>query len=243
MSEPEPRPGSGPAAGENAGMTADRSRIASLVPIVVFDIAGPLATYYALRSAGLSTVVALVVSGVPPAIGIALGVARNRRLDAIGALVLIGIVVGSVAGLASGSAHLVLLEGTVPTFVFGAVCLGSLWSARPLIFRFALEGMGADTPKGRDFADHWRYPGFRRAFRVITAVWGLTFLSEALVQVAIVQTAPASIAKTTSNLMPLAFAAVAVACTVAYGKRSRRRGELASRAAAARGERPPAMPG
>ena len=221
---------------------AGRRRLASLAPIVVFDIAGPLAAYYGMRSAGLSTVTALIASGALPAIGIALGVARSRQLDAVGAVVLIGIVVGTIVGAASGSAHLVLLDGVIPTATFAVVCLASLWSTRPLIFRFALEGMGADTTKGRDFADLWRYPGFRHTFRVITIVWGLAFLAEAVVQVAIVETASAGVAKTTSNLLPLAVAAVVVAWNIAYGKSAQRRGQRAAQEAAARGEPRPAMP-
>jgi len=48
------------------------------------------------------------------------------------------------------------------------------------MFRFALETIGAETPKGRDFADRWRYQGFRHAFQVTTVAWGLAFLAEAL---------------------------------------------------------------
>ncbi len=130
----------------------------------VFDVIGPLVAYSLLRSHGFSEVTALVLSGVLPAFGVALAVLRHRRLNAIGALVLAGIAVGAVLGLATGSARLVLLEGSVPTGIFAVVCLASLWSSRPLIFRFALEFIGADTPKGRDFADRWRYDGFRHAF-------------------------------------------------------------------------------
>src|SRR5580658_2168380 len=108
-----------------------RSRWLSLLPIAIFDVAGPLVAYSLLRSAGLSTVTALVLSGVFPAIWVLWGIARQRRLDAIGGLVLIGIAVGTVLGLVSGNARLVLLEGSVPTAVFAAVCIGSLWSSRP----------------------------------------------------------------------------------------------------------------
>ncbi|EQD43695.1 hypothetical protein B1B_13693, partial [mine drainage metagenome] len=152
-----------------------RSRLKPLLPVVVFDVGGPLVLYHALRSAGWSNVAALVLSGTPPAVGIALGALRHRRLDAIGALVLFGIVIGSVVGLASGSAHLVLLDGIVPTAVFGVVCLGSLRSERPMIFRLALESMGADTAKGRDFAERWHYPGFRHAFGVQGSGHGAAF--------------------------------------------------------------------
>jgi hypothetical protein len=185
---------------------------------------------------------ALVLSGVLPAFGVALGAVRHRHLDIVGVLVLGGIVVGTVLGLASGSAHLVLLEGTVGTAVFGAVCLGSLWSKRPLIFRFALEAMGADTPKGRDFADKWRYPSFRHAFRVTTVVWGVAFLAEAAAQAAIVESASTGTAKATSTVMRWVVIAVVVAWNVSYAKRGRRKGERAAQAARAGGETPPTMP-
>ena len=155
--------------------------------IVVFDIAGPLALYWWLRSLGWSPVTSLVVSGVLPAVGVILGVVRKHRIDVVGLVVLIGIAVGTALGLASGSARLVLLEGSVPTAIFGAVCLASMWTSRPLMYRFAVEFMGEDTPRGRDFADKWRYPGFRHAFMVVTIVWGVAYLLEAAVRVAIVE--------------------------------------------------------
>jgi hypothetical protein len=220
----------------------DRGRLQAVAPMVIFDIAGPLVVYYTLSGNGFSTVDALILSGILPAFGIGLTVLRHRRLDAIGTLVLVGIVVGTVAGLASGSAHLVLLDGTIPTAVFGVVCLGSLWSRRPLMLRFALETIGADTPKGRDFADKWRYEGFRHAFRVTTVVWGLAFLAEAALQAVIIEVASSDTAKTTSNLLPLVVTAGLVVWNVWYAKRGQRQGALAEAAARARGDTPPEMP-
>jgi uncharacterized membrane protein len=222
--------------------SSNRGRLQTSAPIAIFDVIGPLVVYYSLRSVGLSTVMALVLSGVLPALGVALKAVRHRRLDAIGILVLIGIGVGTAVGIASGNAHFVLLDGTVPTAVFGLVCLGSLWSGRPLMFRFALETMGEDTPKGRDFSDKWRYPGFRQAFRVTTVVWGLAFLAEAAAQVLIIETSSISVAKTTSNVMPLVFGAVVIVWNIAYAKRGRRKGELAADAARAEGHGAPVMP-
>src|ERR1700759_642568 len=130
----------------------NRNHFLNLAMIAVFDIAGPLVAYSLLRSAGLSTVTALVLSGAFPALGVAAGLIRHRRVDPIGVLVLAGIAVGTVLGLLSGDPRMVLIEGSVPTAVFGLLCLGSLWGRRPLIYRFAVEFIGADTPKGRDFA-------------------------------------------------------------------------------------------
>jgi hypothetical protein len=226
----EPEPGTAPTV---------RSRVMYFAMIAVFDIGGPLAAYSLLRSAGLSPVRALVLSGVFPALGVAVSYVRDRRLDAIGGLVLVGIAVGTILGLVTGSARLVLVEHSVPTAVFGLVCLGSLWSRRPLIFRFALEFMGPDTPKGRDFDGRWRYPGFRHAFRVITAVWGVGYLAEAAARVVIVETFTTGSALLVSKAMPLAVAAVLAAWTYVYGQAARRSGERMAVAAAAQAAVPP----
>lgn len=213
-----------------ATVASHPGRLRVIAPILIFDLVGPLVVYYAARAGGMSLVGSLVVSGVVPALGIALGVARHRRIDALGVLVLFGIVVGSVVGMVSDSARLVLLDGTVPTAVFGVCCLGSVRTRRPLIFSFAVEAMGADTQRGRDFADRWRYPGFRHAFKVITAVWGIAFLGEAAAQAIIIETASAGIAKLTSNVMPLVVGGVVIVWNVAYGRRARRAGERAASA-------------
>jgi hypothetical protein len=214
----------------------NRNRLLSVAQIVVFDIAGPLVAYSLLRSAGLSSVSALVLSGAFPALGIAVGVARHRRVDAIGVLVLAGIAVGTVLGLVSGNARLVLVEGSVPTAVFGLLCLGSLRSRRPLIFRFALEFMGGDTPRGRDFDGLWRYPGFRHAFRLFTVVWGVTYLAEAAARVIIVETTSTATALTVSKVMPYAVGAVLAGWMFAYGRWARREGERLAAAAQADAE-------
>ena len=217
----------------------DRSRFQALAMIAVFDIAGPLVAYSLLRSAGQSAVTALVLSGAFPALGVAVGLARHRRIDTIGVLVLAGIAVGTLLGVLSGDPRLVLIEGSVPTAVFGLICLASLWSGKPLIYRFALEFIGADTPKGRDFEGHWRYPGFRHAFRLFTVVWGVTYLAEAAARIIIVETTSTTTALTVSKVMPYVVGALLAAWMIAYGRRARREGERLAAAALADAARTP----
>jgi hypothetical protein len=222
--------------------TRDRSRLRSALKIVIFDIAGPLVAYWMLRSAGLSTVSALILSGVLPGVAVLGGLIRYRRLDAVGALVLAGIAVGTVLGLLSGNARLVLVEGSVPTAVFGLLCLGSLWSRRPLIFRFALEFMGADTPRGRDFDRLWQYPGFRHAFWLFTVVWGVAYLAEAAARIVIVETTSTGTALAVSKVMPYAVAGVLTAWMFLYGRHARRQGERLAAAEPAAAAPEPALP-
>jgi hypothetical protein len=208
-------------------------RLRSISMIVIFDIAGPLAAYNVLRSAGLTAVEALVISGVFPAAGVAIGAVQRRRLDVIGALVLAGIVVGTVLGLLTHSARLVLVEGSVPTGVFGVACLGSLWARRPLMFAFALEFTGPDTRQGHEMIELWRLEGYRRVFRIITAVWGCGFLFEAALRVLIVYNTSTGTALTLSKITPFVFAAIFMAWTFGYGTHQKRKGERMAAAAGA----------
>jgi hypothetical protein len=193
--------------------------------ILVFDLGGPLLAYSLLRSAGMSAVAALVLSGVLPALGIVIGALADRRLDVIGVVVLAGLLVGTLLGLTSHNARLYLLEGSVPSAVFALGCLFSLRLRRPLIFRLAVEILGPDTRKGRDVTAAWRYPGFRRAFRMLTVAWGAGYLAEAAIRVAIVITASTGVALVCSKLIPYVFAVALSAWTLVYGEHEKRKAE------------------
>jgi hypothetical protein len=209
--------------------------------IAVFDIAGPLLAYNLLRSAGFSSVSALILSGVFPAAGVIISIVQHRRVDALGVLVLAGIAVGAVIGLVSHNARLVLDEGSVPTAVFGLICLGSLGTPKPLMYRLAVEFIGPDTAKGQEFTGLWQYAEFRRVFRVVTAVWGIGYLAEAVARVVIVQNTSTGTALAISKVLPYAVAAVLIAWNIGYGTYHKRQGErLAAAAAAAAGDRPAA---
>ena len=216
--------------------------------IVIFDLGGPLLAYALLRSAGMSAVAALVISGVLPALGIVIGAVVDRRVDVLGVVVLAGIVVGTVLGLTSHNARLYLLEGSVPSVVFALGCLFSLRLRQPLIFRLALEFLGPDTPKGCDVTAAWRYPGFRRAFQAITVAWGVGYLVEAAARVAIVETTSTGIALVCSKLVPYGFAVSLSLWTLVYGEHEKKKAELRATAGwmsnplPLRGSRPPAGP-
>jgi hypothetical protein len=207
-------------------------RLRPAAKIAILYIAVPFAVYSLLRSVvGLSAVTALLLSGVLPAAGVTIGVIRDHRIDLVGALVLAGIAVGTVFGLISHNARLVLMEGSVPTAVFGASCLGSLWTPRPLMYGLALDFAGPDTAKGREMISLWRLDGFRHVFRVITAVWGAGFVLEAALRVVIVYNTSTGTALAISNVTPFIWLGILSAWTVAYGAYRKRQGERMAAAA------------
>jgi len=207
------------------------SRVRQVAMILVFDLGGPLVAYTLLRSGGMGTVAALIISGTFPALGIAIGALVDRRLDIIGVVVLAGLVVGTVAGLISNNARLYLVEGAVPSLVFALACLGTLRASKPLIYRFAVELLGPDTPKGRDVIGAWQYPGFRRAFRVITAAWGVAYLIEVAARLMVVETTSTGIALLFSKLVPYAFALGLSLWTLVYGEHEKKKAEQLAAAA------------
>jgi hypothetical protein len=203
----------------------DTSRLKSIARIAILDVGGPLLVYNLLRANGFSTVGALILSGVLPAIGVIVGIVRHRRADAVGILVLAGIVVGAILGLVSDNPRLVLDEGSVSTGVFGLLSLGSLTRQQPLMYRLSLEFIGPESRQGREFNDLWQYEPFRHMFRVITAVWGIAYLVEAAARVVIVDNTSTGTALGISKVLPYAVAAALTAWTFGYGQLQKRRGE------------------
>jgi hypothetical protein len=214
----------------------DTRRLRSVAMIAVFDVAGPLVAYSLLRSAGFSTVAALVLSGVFPAAKVIAGIIKHRRVDAVGILVLAGIAVGAVLGLVSHNPKLVLDEGSVGTGVFGLLCLGSLARDKPLMYRLAMEFIGPDSAQGREFTNLWQYKEFRHTFHVMTAVWGIAYLAEAAARIVIVANTSTGTALATSKVMPWVVTAALAAWTVGYGRLQKRRGEALAAAFAARSD-------
>ena len=226
-----------------AGTTpAKGGQLRSIAMIVIFDVAAPLVAYKVLRSAGMTPVTALLLSGVFPALGVTIGAVRHRRLDTVGVLVLAGIATGTILGLISHSTRLLLVEGSVPTAIFGAACLGSLWARHPLMFSFAREFTGPDTAKGREMTRLWQYEGYRRILRVITAVWGVAFLLEAALRVVIVYNTSAGTALVISKVTPFLFVGILTAWTVAYGAHHKKKGEHMAAATSEVTEASPASP-
>jgi hypothetical protein len=217
--------------------------VRQIAMILVFDLGGPLLTFSLLRSGGMSTVAALIISGIFPALGILIGALVDRRLDIIGVVVLGGLIVGTVAGLVSDNARFYLLEGAVPSLVFALACLGSLRSSKPLIYRFAVELIGPDTAKGRDITGAWRYPGFRRAFQVITAAWGVAYLIEVAARLVVIEITSTGIALVFSKLVPYVCAVILSIWTLVYGEHEKKKAEQSAAPSKDPGKGPGKGPG
>ena len=168
-----------PATTSTATSGAVLSRIGS--PEILLGAVAPFVSYQVATWLGASELGALSWGAVFPLAGIALGFAR-RRFDVISATSLAAIVVGLGGALLLHSARFLLVKDSLVSATIGLAFLGSLLAARPLIF---VIGRARSPERAAVFDARWADPAFRRALRVMTAVWGGVLLAEAATRVAL----------------------------------------------------------
>jgi hypothetical protein len=155
-----------------------------LLPTLVFDVALPIVIFNVLARFNVSTLWALVAAGLSPATNNLRAWATSGRLQPLGLIVMTFLAIGTAASLISGSVFFALIKDSFLTATFGFLCLGSLLVDRPLMFYINRQFVAGDDPVRLEWWNGlWQYPNFRAAQRLVTAVWGTTYLVEALLRV------------------------------------------------------------
>jgi hypothetical protein len=230
-------------AAETTGVSQSRGRsvLINWGTTLLFNVALPLVTYFLLTGAGWSAVPALLVSGAWPSAETVAVLVIRRRIDELGLISLIFIALGVIAGLGFNSARLVLVKESAVTGLFGVLVLVSLLAPRPLMFYFGRKfGTDGSAESIAYWNGLWQYPSFRRTQRVISIVWGVAFLAEAGLRVALSYLLTTSAMAVVSSVLPIVVIAALVAWTMSYGRRARAAGLKAAAAAAAQATAPAA---
>ncbi|MEU4091635.1 VC0807 family protein [Streptomyces sp. NPDC026673] len=205
------------------------------------NIVLPVVTYHQLTQAGWKEFPALLVSGVWPVLECAITLAWRRRIDEFAVITVAFLAVSAVAAVvitATGphSARLLLVKDSAVTGLFGLLCLASLAAPRPLMFyfgrRFATDGSKEDAEV---YNGMWRYEGFRRTLRVMTTVWGLGYVIEALTRIGLSYTLSTATMVTLNSVLSYAVLGALVVWTIRYGRRAAARGREQEAAAAEQG--------
>lgn len=133
---------------------------------------------------------------------------RKRRFEPIAVLSLAVIAIGIGTAGITGNAGFAVAKESLFTIAFGVICLGSLATARPLIFQLGRRySTGGDATAMAAWDARWTaQPGFRYVLRLITAIWGCVFLLEAVLRIVAAFTLPV----TTSTIVSVALQVVAL---------------------------------
>jgi hypothetical protein len=197
-------------------------------PTLVFNVAAPILTYKLMTDHGASSVNALLVSSLWPFAEVAFVFVRRRRLDDFGMLTLLFMGLSLISAAFFHSERMLLIKESVVTGVFGLICLGSLAAPRPLMFYFGRKFGTDGTEQGIAFWNSlWQYEGFRKTQRLMTTVWGVAYLVEAGVRIALTYVLSRSAAVTMNNTVPYAVLGLLLFWTIRLGKKRRAAAEAA----------------
>ena len=207
--------------------------VRSLLLSLVINAALPFLTYLVLVDQGMATVPALAIGGLWNVVELVIEYVRHRRLDSLSVIVLIFLAVGMAASLISGSVRFTLLKESAGTALFAVVLLGSLLTPRPVMFYFGRH-FATDRSDGQVawWNGLWQYPQFRHGQRLLTAVWGLVLLGEAVIRAALTFVLPTGVMVGLNHFLPLLIIAILIVWTIAFGKRRSAAGVAAGAAAA-----------
>ena len=206
-------------------------RFGGLYRTLGLSVAAPLVVIQLALHNGVAPLYALAAATVFPLIEMAYEMVTARRIGVIAIVSLIGIVVGFGLSFATGNAIFALLKDSVLTATFGIVFLVSLATPKPLIYRLNLDLAGADPAARAASEALWEVPAARRAFRLITLVWGAGLLLEAATRVVVVFTLPLASATSASPIIAVVVVGGLLVWTVRYAK-ARRAAAAAARTAA-----------
>jgi hypothetical protein len=152
----------------------------ALRPLLI-DVAAPLAAYFVLHNAaGLSVWVSLALSSIIPAVRAVAGIAADRTLNLLAALMLAVNVAGVAVSFWTGDPRMMIAKDAVISSVIGAAILISAALGRPLMTA-ALRPFLTRGDRGRSAAWDRLAAGsarFHRYERLFSAVWGLVLLAD-----------------------------------------------------------------
>jgi hypothetical protein len=172
----------------------------SLIASVLLDVVLPVGIFYALRGVGADQWWSLLLSATVPA-GVAVGRFVRRRVVDWGAVFVVSLVaLGLVLAALTGDPRTLLIRDAWLGLVGGAAgawLLGSVFYGRPAtIVMFRAMLMAQKGPERvRAWEARWDVePDFRRHLRVITVVWGVALLLNAVAQLVAAYALPLDLA-------------------------------------------------
>src|SRR5579884_3167279 len=139
--------------------------VRSLLPTIAINAVLPFIIYIIMKNLlHQSDFLALVATGVPSTLVSLVSIVRNRRIDFIAGVVLLGIVVGLLVTLISHDAKLLLVRESFFTVAFGLAFLVSLLFPKPLIYYATRTVLAGNDPEQvQRYEARWQDTAFRIA--------------------------------------------------------------------------------
>lgn len=195
--------------------------IARMLPGLLIDGFSPLIIYMLCKNfLPVSDTFALSVGALVPMIRTISSLIRERHINIVSTMTLIGIIGSMAAVLIGGSPQLLLIRESFVGGLMGVAFLASLLFPRPLVFLFAQHMRSGNDPVQRKAFDaRWDSPQQRFAFRLMSIVWGLGLLGELALRIVLVLTLPIPVVLGISTILFPAILLSMIAWTFFYIRR------------------------
>lgn len=185
---------------------------------LLLDVVLPLASYYVFRALGASIWVALIAGTALPLLRVGTSLILRRRVSTATLFTLVLIAVGTLIGLMTADARLLMARESYLTGVVGLWILLSLLWSRPLIFTATVGFM--PPPAAEEWHRSWETSGpFRRAMRGMTWAFGLAFLIDSAARVVMSYTLPLDVVPVASVTLLVIMLVAVVQAGKAWGRR------------------------
>ena len=190
----------------------------------LLDFIVPLAAFYALSSAGLSSFWSLTIGGALTGVVSVVNTIRRGRLDGLGLLVIAEIALGLVLITTTRDPRLVLARSSLYLALAGIWVLGSAVIGRPVTISsskaFAARSDGEDGIAAVEWLAANSAP-FLRIHRALSALWGVMFLLYAVVRVVIIYSTSVSRAVSISEIPGIVAIGICLIASRQAGQRLR----------------------
>ena len=211
--------GTGPAGQWQPGLPSVREHLPSLI----WGAGLPICVYFLVRRHVRTDADALIVAGCFSAAWVFVQFVRQRRVDIIGALVLLGFAVGIVGStLLGGNAYLLKVRDSFLTGAFGIACIVTVFThERPAFFYLSRYfSAGTDKEKVSAYNRLHEFPAGRHAFRVLSVVWGIGLFVEAGFRLTLAGLLPTGTFLAVSPFLTASIIGSLFAFTVVFTKRA-----------------------
>jgi hypothetical protein len=193
------------------------------LPSLIWGAALPIAVYFLVRHHVQTDTQALIIAGGFSVAWIVFQFVRQRRVDFVGAVVLVGFAVGVVSStLLGGNSYMLKVRDAFFTAIFGIACVVTVFTHdRPAFFYLSrYVSAGNDKEKISAYNRLHEFPGGRHAFRVLSVVWGIGLVVEAGFRLTLADVLPTGTFLAVSPFITASVIGSLFAFTVVYTKRT-----------------------
>jgi hypothetical protein len=150
----------------------------------------------------VSSIVPLLAASLVPVVGIVFSAVRKRRVDVVGAIVLLTLLASIAGAVFGGSQRLLLLRESLSTGAFGLALSISPIFPKPIGYYVVRHFINAhENSHGLCFDDLYECRRFRLVLRQLTFFWGLLLLLEFGLRVVMILTLPVAVVISTCPLI------------------------------------------